>query len=468
MGDVVVSTRRLDRIIRVSATEVTVQAGVPLAMLQDTLAQRGAFYPPVPTFAGAFAGGVVATNAAGAATFKYGSTREWVRGLRVVLADGGVLELTRGQVRAHPDGFFEISSADGVRRIPVPTYRMPDVPKRSAGYFAAPDMDLIDLFIGSEGTLGVVTEVTCAVISPCPATCVVWLPLPSEAAALELVATLRAEAQTTWQASDRRGIDVAAIEYLDRRSLDLIREDGADREHEVLVPHDAVVALLAQIELPADAAPTPEAAYEQIGRALASGAPDTPLVRLCRLFAHAGVLDRAEIALPHQGRRRDQLFAMREAVPEAVNRRVAQAKRDTGAAIEKTAADMIVPFSELANSLRLFRSAFERRGLDYAIWGHTSDANVHPNVVPRSLEDVRRGQEAILECGREIISLGGCPLAEHGVGRNKVKQALLRQLYGDSGIEQMRRVKKALDPEGKLSPGVLFPEATMSSRGTPP
>ena len=73
-----------------------------------------------------------------------------------------------------------------------------------------------------------------------------------------------------------------------------------------------------------------------------------------------------------------------------------------------------------------------------------------------SLDDVRRGNAAILACGRDIIRLGGCLLAEHGVGRNPVKQALLRQLYGESGIEQMRRVKAAVDPEGKLSPGVLF------------
>ena len=91
------------------------------------------------------------------------------------------------------------------------------------------------------------------------------------------------------------------------------------------------------------------------------------------------------------------------------------------------------------------------------MWGHISDGNVHPNVLPRSYADVERGKEAILYFGREVARLGGCPLAEHGVGRNPVKQALLRELYGEAGIEQMRAVKRALDPEWKLAPGVIFP-----------
>ena len=458
LGEVVLTTRRLNRIVATGSSGVTAQAGVSIAELQAALAPRDAWYPPVPTFEGACIGGTAATNAAGAATFKYGATRDWVRGLKVVLADGSLLELRRGEHRAHPDGYFELHGAGGVRRIPLPGYRMPDVPKRSAGYFAEPGMDAVDLFIGSEGTLGVITEVTCAAVSPRPEICLVWLTVPDEAGALALVAALRREAQATWRSRDPRGVDVAAVEHLDRRSLALVREEGADQRHDVPAPIDAAVALLVQVELPPGAVPTSGAAYDQIGNALAPGAPDTPLVRLCRILNRAGVLDRAEIALPRDGRRQDQLRAIRETVPEAVNRRVKAAQRDVDAGICKTAADMIVPFDRFPDSLKAFRDAFEQRGLDYAIWGHISDANVHPNVIPRSRADVERGQEAIMACGQEVIAMGGCPLAEHGVGRNPIKQALLRALYGDVGIAGMRAVKAALDPRGVLAPGVLFPE----------
>ena len=94
-----------------------------------------------------------------------------------------------------------------------------------------------------------------------------------------------------------------------------------------------------------------------------------------------------------------------------------------------------------------------RRGLDAAVWGHISDGNLHPNVIPRSLADVESGKEAILAFGREVIRLGGSPLAEHGVGRNPVKQQLLLELYGREGIEEMRAVKRALDPEWQARAG---------------
>jgi D-lactate dehydrogenase (cytochrome) len=171
----------------------------------------------------------------------------------------------------------------------------------------------------------------------------------------------------------------------------------------------------------------------------------------------AGLLDRTELAMPGDRARAEQFFAFRESAPEGVKHRVALAKERTRTDIEKTAADMTVPFAHFGEMMAVYRDGYGRRGLDYAIWGHVSDGNVHPNVLPRTLEDVRAGKEAILEFGREVVRFGGCPLAEHGVGRSEVKQALLRQLYGDEGVEEMRCVKAALDPEWKLSPGVLFP-----------
>src|SRR6266511_3199282 len=154
MGEMLLGTARLNRILDSGDQWIRVEAGVTLTDLDATLANAGKYYPPAPTFMGAFVGGTVATNAAGAATFKYGTTRDWVAGLTVVLANGDVLEIRRGETTADADGQFRLALSDGPIRIPVPRYRMPHVPKLSAGYFAAPGMDLLDLFIGSEGTLG--------------------------------------------------------------------------------------------------------------------------------------------------------------------------------------------------------------------------------------------------------------------------------------------------------------------------
>ena len=91
--------------------------------------------------------------------------------------------------------------------------------------------------------------------------------------------------------------------------------------------------------------------------------------------------------------------------------------------------------------MRECRRLFAERELDVAVWGHISDGNVHPNVIPRSADDVKKGQEAILALGDAVIAMGGCPLAEHGVGRNPIKQALLRRLYGVRGDRRDARAQ---------------------------
>ena len=441
MGETVLSTEKLTRIVDVGPSHITVEAGVPVAAIQETLAPRGAWFPPVPTFTGAFAGGIVATNAAGAATFRHGAVRRWVDAIQVVLASGDVLTIRRGETRAR-DGRLLVQAGDGAIDVPVPRYRMPQVDKVSAGYFAAPDMDLIDLFIGSEGTLGVITTVTFRTLSPRAATVLALVPCASETSALTLVAELRRERS------------VAAIEHMDRRSIEILREDGVDTRNDVAFPDDTGLALLVQIEVAHDL--VDRDAFDEIQASLGASAPRTPLARVCRLLAAHGVFDATEIALPGQTRRAGQLIAIREAVPAGVNARVGRAQVEIDPRIAKTAADMIVPFDRFGEMMAVYRDGFGSRGLDFAVWGHISDGNVHPNVLPRSFDDVERGKEAILSFGKAVARLGGCPLAEHGVGRNPVKQALLRGLYGDEGIEQMRAVKRALDPAWKLAPGLIF------------
>jgi D-lactate dehydrogenase (cytochrome) len=153
-------------------------------------------------------------------------------------------------------------------------------------------------------------------------------------------------------------------------------------------------------------------------------------------------------------------------VPAAVNSRIGRAKQDVDRRIEKTAGDMIVPFDHLEELLACCEHEFQRRRLDVAVWGHISDGNLHPNVLARSFAEVKAGRAALVELGRQAIRLGGSPLAEHGVGRSRVKQQLLEELYGRTGLDEMRAVKRALDPHWRLAPGVLFhpPESPAWNR----
>ncbi len=452
-GGIVLSTSRLNRILEIGPEWVRGEPGVTLIDLDTALDRLGRYYPPIPTFTGAFVGGIVATNAAGASTFKHGTTRDWVQALTVVLASGDVLDVDRGVTLA-VDGYFDLVLADRVARVRVPTYRMPNVPKLSAGYFAEPGMDLIDLFIGSEGTLGVITEVTLRILPTRPAMCLAFVPFADRGAALTFVGRLRDAATTAWQTKDASGLDVAAIEHMDSRCLELLREDAADRKFGVTIPNGTAMALLVTLELPTGT--TSAQSFDEIGRYRDANAPDSALVRFCRMLDEAGVVDAVEIAVPGDQARALQLLALREAVPAGVNTRVGRAKLAIDSRIAKTAADMIVPFDRLDDLLTIYDEEFRRRSLDAAVWGHISDGNLHPNVIPRSMADVDSGREAILKFGSEAIRLGGSPLAEHGVGRNSIKQQLLVELYGRDGVNQMREVKRTLDPDFKLAPGVLF------------
>ena len=453
-GGVVLSLARMTRILSWSDSSVRVQAGITLAELEAELRARDFYYPPVPTYDGATVGGTVACNAAGAATFKYGSTRDWVQAITVVLASGDVLDLSRGQVRAADDGSFDLALTGGRRaRFAIPNYRMPAVPKRSLGYHAEPRMDLVDLFIGSEGTLGVVTEVELRLLRSRPAWFCGFVPMPGDEAALALVGDLRRASLETRAHGDANGIDVAAIEYVDARCLELLREDGIAELLGFVWPEGTRAALIFQAELPEGT--TRESAFSELGH-LDDPAHDSRLLRLCRMLVEHEAFEHTAPALPGDTLRRDELFRLREAVPAAVNHRVREHKRGADPSISKSGGDVIVPFERVGESLARYREILAGHGLDHAIWGHVSDGNLHPNAMAATAAQMVLAKEAQLEIGRAAIALGGAPMSEHGVGRNPVKQALLRELYGERGIDEMRAVKAALDPAGKLAPGVLF------------
>ncbi|HJU41612.1 MAG TPA: FAD-binding oxidoreductase [Vicinamibacterales bacterium] len=452
-GDVVIATELLNTIDR-RHDRIHAGAGVTLQAIQAALATSGRWFPPVPTFLGAFAGGAVATCAAGAATFKYGTVRDWVEGLTVVLAGGDILELSRGECVASADGVFEIETSTGVRTIRLPALEMPDVPKKSAGYFIRPGMDLIDLFIGSEGTLGVIAAVTFRTARLPGGLCRAFVPVSTEAAGIALVDELRRQAAATWRTGDPNGIDVSAIEHLDARSIAVLREDGINEKLDIHLPQGTGIVLLIDLELPEEHAAADS--WHVIESALDTSAVDSPLTRFCRLLDRHHVLDDAEIALPGERRRAAAFAELREGVPAGVNRRVALAKQLEGG-ISKTAADMIVPYDRFGEMMTICRQLFADRSLDLAVWGHISDGNVHPNVIPHSADDVRKGRDAILALGDAVIEMGGCPLAEHGVGRSPIKQELLRRLYGQQGVDAMRAIKLSLDPHSTLATGVIFP-----------
>jgi len=432
-GGIVAETAHLRETLEDRGRSIRLQPGLPLSALQEALLASGRWFPPVPTFEDAFVGGVVSTDAAGARTFRHGTTRRWVRGLTAMLPGGQVVELERGQVQADDDGRFLLEWADGSQvEVQLPMHQLPDVPKCSAGYRGGAGLDLVDLFAGAEGTLGVLLEIELDVAAREHGELSLAVPVPTEAAGLAAVAELRELPE------------VAAIEFLDSACLNLLREDGYPTQ----LPEGCAWLLLIQLEFELNA--------DEVMAQL-SGAATGSVAQLRGLLERQGAdLSAGLLALPGDARTRKAVDALREAAPRAVNARLAAARRATGEDIVKVGGDAIVPFDRLEELLVACRSEAETRELDLVMWGHVSDANLHPNVVARSAAEVGLGESFLLAVGRRAIELGGSPLAEHGVGRHPLKQRLLRELVGDEALAAMRGVKAAFDPEGLLAPGVLF------------
>jgi D-lactate dehydrogenase (cytochrome) len=407
-----------------------VQPGVLLANLrryvQGLRAQYGPlFFPPDPTETTASIGGMTACNASGARTYAYGAMRRHVEGLRVILADGRSISLRRGQQKA--DGRrLHLTCDDGSAiDAALPSYRMPAV-KNASGYYIEDDMDAVDLFTGSDGTLGVVTEVLLR-LTPLPAE--IWETgclFRSEKDALDFTDALR------------RGCGrLASIEYFDAGALQVLRDRKA-RDLSLCgiadVPADTKALIFAEIH-----APSKDEAFDELGRLSAC-------LKDC-----GGDPDRTWFGWNPAGIARFKEF--RHAVPESVNLLIDE-RRKIEPAVTKLGTDMSVEDKDLYNVFALYREGLAQTGLQSAVWGHIGNNHVHVNILPRNMEDYRRGKELYADWAEAVTRMGGAVSAEHGVG--KLKASFLETMYGPQAIDEMRALKRAFDPHFMLDPGNLF------------
>jgi FAD/FMN-containing dehydrogenase len=359
-----------------------VGAGVSLDSLQSAAARTGQFYAPDPTERTASIGGTIATNASGSRSFRYGSTRRHVLGLRVALMDGRVLHVRRGD---HVD--FD-----------VPLLPLPATTKNTAGYPLAPGMDWIDLFAGSEGTLGIVMEAELQLLPAAVDVLAGVVFFETDAAALDAV--------DTWREMD----GLRMIEYFDANSLDFLRP------HHSEIPARAGAALLIEQE---------------------HGDIDY-------WADHAS--ENSWFAVSDQDRERFRRF--RHALPELVN----DTMRRRG--FLKLGSDYAVPMGRNREMLAEYHARLREHRFEYVIFGHIGDAHVHVNILPKSAAEFDQGQSLMLHFARHAVSLGGTVSAEHGLG--KCKAHLLALQYSPAQIESMRDVKRRLDPEWLLNRGNLF------------
>jgi FAD/FMN-containing dehydrogenase len=394
-GGWIISTERLQK-LEIRSGVARTGAGVSLSDLHTTAANSKQFYAPDPTETSAWVGGTLATNASGSRSFRYGDSRRHTLALRVVLADGSVREWRRGDRVDFP---FD----------PLPA---PSTTKHTAGYYLRPEMDWVDLFIGSEGTLGIITEAELQLL-PAPRellTGVIFF--PGDDSALDAV--------DEWRSIP----GLRMLEYFDGASLALLRTRFAE------IPAAAGAALLIEQEVgsPAELSDETDAWLDRLDSARA-------------------LIEESWFAANAADRERFRKF--RHSVPEMVNDIV----RKNGCL--KMGSDFAVPVERNREMLSCYRERLRHEFPEqYVIFGHIGDAHVHANILPRSGPEADRARNLMIEFARKAVELGGTVSAEHGLGKHK--RHLLELQFTAAEIDRMRAVKRRLDPRGLLGRGNLF------------
>ena len=388
-GGWVLSLEKFTR-IDVYTGYAVVGAGALLRDLHAAAARTGQLYPPDPTETGASIGGNIACNASGSRSFRYGATGAWVERLKVVLADGRILDIGRGEALDFDPG----------------TVPLPQVTKNTAGYLLRPGMDWVDLFVGSEGTLGVIAEATLRLI-PAPKAVLAGLVFfPSDNAAIDAV--------EHWRETARPRM----LEYFDEPSLGLLRARFPE------IPAAARAAILFDQEMESEDDPELDLWLE-------------------RIEATGALVEDSWFATTANDRERFRRF--RHTLPELVNDTV----RKSGAMKMNT--DFAVPLPRNREMLAYYRERLEAEFPGrYVIFGHIGDAHVHVNLFSDPA-DPRKATALLGEFARRAVALGGTVAAEHGVGKRKAH--LLALQYAPEHLAAMRAVKRRLDPAGILGQG---------------
>ena len=409
------SMERFNRIIDVSTDRMSavVQAGAPVEGFKEACEKEGLFYTSHPTEKTAFVGGTVATNASGARSFKYGPTRKYVKRLRMVLANGELLDIKRGETFITKEDPVVRLPCGSQIMVPIPSYMMPAV-KNSAGYYAKDGMDLIDLFIGQEGTLSVITEIEIALVKK-PAeifSCFVFFKNEKDAVGFSQAA---------------KALEALSIEYFDSNSLCLLRTKSAN------VPDTARAAVFFEQEL--------------------TGNNDDRITEEWIKLISSNGSSENDTWVAMNEKEAEGFIDLRHSIPESINDIV----RRRG--FQKLSTDIAVPDDKFAEMMAYYAAQFAENRIDHAIFGHIGESHVHVNLLPKNEKELELAGGVALKFVKRSVSLGGTISAEHGVGKTKHKY--LEVMYGREGLLEMARIKRAFDPGCILGLGNIFPKEIL-------
>lgn len=403
--------------------------GVLLSDIREYLKNTDYFFPNDPTETSASIGGMVSCNSSGALSYSYGSIRNWILGLKIILPDGDTITLKRGENFAKDTEFSVTTDSGNTISGNLPRIHYVDI-KSAAGYYIRPNMDIIDLFIGMEGTFGIISEITLKLIHKYRYTTGIVIFFPQEETALSFVHSVRGEGEFP-------SLNANAIEFFDSNSLSLTNRMKKERDmfselNEIKPEYKSAI----YIEFQRNTEEETDESIENLYNILDS-------LNISDENTWCAFTDR-EIPL---------LKLFRHAIPESVNTLIGEIKRSEPS-VTKLSTDMSVPDRYLDFVFDLYKTDLKSSGLDYVIFGHIGNNHLHVNIIPHSKEEYSKGKELYKKWAKIITEKGGSVSAEHGIG--KIKKDFFSIMFSQAEIEEMKKLKNIFDKNNILSRGNLF------------
>lgn len=416
-GGYIISLEKLNKIISldIADNKCIVQAGVTLTQIDEILKPHNLFYPPDPTERNCSIGGTIATNASGARSFKYGSTRNWVEAIKVILPDGEICEIERGKVFAKDFLLTFQNKNEKYYRIIIPDIKLPNV-KNASGYFVQKDMDLIDLFIGSEGTLGLIVEATIKLVNTPKDLISAVIFFENFNDAYEFVSKSRDALNDVSSLIKPR-----ALEFFDDKALGLLSSKFP-------IAKGKKFAIWYEQEI-----------YDEDVSKILDKLSD--LITKCN-----GNIDNIWYALDMKDL--NEIHNFRHSISVMVNEYIAQKN------LRKVGTDTAVLPEFFKKFYTYCRNACISNSIEFVGYGHIGNDHLHLNMLPENENSLQVALNLYKTFCELAVKYGGTVSAEHGIG--KLKRKYFELMYSKDDIHKMFSIKKSLDPNLILNRGNIF------------
>lgn len=422
-GGVILSTEKLKKIIEIGENYAIIEPGVTLSELTEELNKSNKLLPPNPTEINASIGGNIAANASGSRTFKYGAIRDWVLALDIIFPNGDFLTLNRGEIYSK-NGNFDFVSNNGNRyNFSVGDINMPKV-KNASGYFLQQDMDLIDLFIGSEGTLCCFGNIKLKIIDKPRNTLGLIVFFDKIDNLFEFTNNIRDFSKLNNKISIEHNQEIAArlIEYFDQNSLELLKNKFPQ------IPKNSIGSIWIEQEYNIE--------YE-----------DLILEKWNNIInKYTAFSDDIWIAL--NDKEHENLREFRHELPLQVYENLTENSQ------KKIGLDTALPIENFDKLFYYYINQFDKINLKKVVFGHIGNCHLHANLFCNNEEEYKLAMKIYQDAIDIALENKGTVSAEHGIG--KLKTQYLNQMYGQNNIEKMKRIKKVFDPKSLLNIGNIF------------